>query len=406
MDQSRRELLVTGTLVAAAATAPGPVFAQATTVRAADGRPPPTDAPYQGGTEVRKLSIVNTLELEDEARKILPNGGWGYISSGSGAEWTKRENMAAFERVQIEPQALSGVGKVDLTTTILGSRLSMPVMMAPCGSHGLAHVSKEIGTARAVEAVRTLMITSTQANASMEEIAAANSGPKWFQLYFPADRGFARELILRAKAAGYTAILPTVDNVVNYPRETNIRNDFRVPTSLGKGNAPRNLSTEAGIAALRDRKVDLSWDDLAWIKSETGLPVVVKGVMSPKTAADAVRHGMDGVYVSNHGGRAFDGVPATFTVLPRIADAVQGRVPIILDGGIRRGTDIFKALALGANAVAVGRPVLYGLALGGMLGAQSVLEYLRDNLATVMVLSGAPSIKSITRDYLGPRAIA
>jgi isopentenyl diphosphate isomerase/L-lactate dehydrogenase-like FMN-dependent dehydrogenase len=398
----RREFLAAGA-AAAAMSAASRSFAQVVAPNAAAGRPPPADIPYQGGTEVKKLSVINFAELEAEAKKVLPTGGFGYIQSGAGSEWTLRENTAAFERVQIEPQAVAGFKQVDMSVNILGSRLSMPVMMAPCGSHGLAHVSKEIGTAKAVESVGTLMITSTQANESMEAIAAANRGPKWFQLYFPDDRGFALELIQRAKAAGYTAIAPTVDNVVNYPRETNIRNNFQVPISLGKGNAPRGIADQvAAIAALRNRKVDLNWNDLAWIKEQTGLPVIVKGVLSVKTAQLAVQHGMDAVYVSNHGGRAFDGVPATFTLLPRIADVVQGRVPIILDGGVRRGADVFKALALGANAVAIGRPVLYGLALGGTLGAQSVLEWYRDNLATVMVLAGTPNIKSISRDFLAP----
>jgi isopentenyl diphosphate isomerase/L-lactate dehydrogenase-like FMN-dependent dehydrogenase len=258
-----------------------------------------------------------------------------------------------------------------------------------------------LGTARAVAEAGTLMITSTQANESMEDIAATNPGPKWYQLYFPADRGYARELIQRAKAAGYTAILPTVDNVVSFPRETNIRNDFRVPVSLGKGNMPRSISDPAeGLALMRDRKVDVSWNDFSWIKEETGLPVIVKGVMSPKTAMEVVANGLDGVYISNHGGRAFDGVPATFTALPRIADAVEGRVPIILDGGVRRGTDVFKALALGASAVAIGRPALYGLALGGWMGALSVFEHFREVLAISMTLAGTPNVRAISREYL------
>ena len=409
MDLLRRDFLVKGTLMAAVATAASPALAQNNNAPSigADLRPPPTDAPYQAGTAVKSIEIINTLELEGEAQKILPTGGFGYIASGSGAEWTKRENMAAFERVQIEPQFLSGVDKIDLTTTILGSHMSMPILIAPAGSHGLAHVSKEVGTAKAAAAAGVLMITSTQANSSMEEIAQANPGPKWFQLYFPADRGFARELIMRAKAAGYTAIVPTVDNQINYPREENLRNDFRVPTSLGKGNAPKSITDPAAaIAALRDHKIDLTWADMEWIKQETGLAVVVKGVMSPKTAAQAVRAGMDAVYVSNHGGRALDGVPATISILPRIADAVQGRVPIILDSGIRRGTDVFKALALGANAVAMGRPVLYGLALGGWMGAQSVLEYMRDNVTRVMQLAGTPNLKAIKKEFLAPNRIA
>jgi lactate oxidase len=235
----------------------------------------------------------------------------------------------------------------------------------------------------------------------MEEIASHNPGPKWFQLYVPKDRGVTRELLQRAKAAGYTAVAPTVDNLFGYPREENIRNAFRPPSSLGKGNAPRSITDPAAaIAALNNRKRDLNWDDLEWIKAEGGLPVIVKGVLSPKVAANALRHGMDAVWVSNHGGRAFDGVQATISALPRIAEAVEGRVPIIMDSGIRRGIDAFKALALGATVVGCGRPVLYGLALGGALGAQSVLEYLRDNLALVMRLAGTAAVKDISTENL------
>jgi isopentenyl diphosphate isomerase/L-lactate dehydrogenase-like FMN-dependent dehydrogenase len=275
------------------------------------------------------------------------------------------------------------------------------------GSHGLAHVSKEEGTAKAARAVGTLMLTSTQSNLSMEEIAAANPGPKWFQLYYMKDRGIVRELAQRAKAAGYTAIAPTIDNLFGYPREENIRNDFRPPRSLGKGNVPRSIPDFAKAdAAMNDRKRDLTWDDLEFLKKESGLPIIVKGVLSPKVAAAALKRGMDAIYISNHGGRAFDGVQATVSILPRIADAVEGRVPIILDGGVRRGTDVFKALALGANVVACGRPVLYGLALGGALGAQSVLEYLRDNLAVVMRLAGTSSVAEISRENLVQEAEA
>jgi isopentenyl diphosphate isomerase/L-lactate dehydrogenase-like FMN-dependent dehydrogenase len=239
----------------------------------------------------------------------------------------------------------------------------------------------------------------------MEEIAAANPGHKWFQHYVQADRGIVRELLQRAKAAGYTAIAPTVDNLFAYPREENIRNEFRPPRSLGKGNAPRSIADPvAADAALNNRKRDLNWDDLEFIKKESGLPVIVKGVLSPKVAAMAVKRGMDAVYISNHGGRAFDGVQATISALPRIAEAVDGQIPIILDGGIRRGTDVFKALALGATVVACGRPVLYGLALGGTLGAQSVLEYLRDNFALVMRLAGTATVKEISGEFLVPPA--
>jgi lactate oxidase len=400
----RRDFLLSGTIAAAAMSGTSQALAQ-NNVPADAGmqQPAPSTAPYEGSKANQRIKIINLLELEPEAQKILPAGGFGYISSGSGANWTRRENMAAFERIQIDPQPLNGTEKVDLSVEILGSKLTMPVIIPPMGSHGLAHVSKEEGTAKAAHAVGTLMLTSTQSNLSMEEIAQHNPGPKWFQLYAMRDRGVLRELLQRAKAAGYTAIAPSVDNLFGYPREENIRNEFRPPRSLGKGNAPRSISDPAAaIAALDNRKRDLNWDDMEFIKKESGLPVIVKGVLSPKVAAMAIKRGMDAVYISNHGGRAFDGVQATISALPRIADAVQGRLPIILDSGVRRGTDVFKALALGANVVACGRPVLYGLALGGSLGAQSVLEYMRDNLALVMRLAGTSSIKEISRDNLVP----
>jgi isopentenyl diphosphate isomerase/L-lactate dehydrogenase-like FMN-dependent dehydrogenase len=408
MDIQRRDFLLTGTMLAAAAAAapalaqtapPGPGEARGGTVLPGDEK-----IQYTGGTEVKKLRIINTAELEIEAEKILPKGGYGYIFGGSGSDWTKRENLRAMEAIPIEPHFLAGVVKPDLSTTILGSKLPFPIIVPPMGGQGLAHVSKEIGTAQAVAAAGTLMILSTQSNIALEDVAKANPGPKWMQLYFPSDRGYARELIMRAKAAGYTAIVPTIDSTLAYPRDNNIRNDFRIPVSLGKGNAPKNEADVVKAAQIMaSRKVDLNWDDMAWIKQETGLPVVLKGVMSPVTATQAVERGVDAVYVSNHGGRALDGVSASISVLPRVADAVKGRVPIVFDGGIRRGTDVFRALALGADVVACGRPILYGLALGGNLGAQSVLEYLRNDLYIVMQLAGTPNIKSITRDHIAPR---
>jgi lactate oxidase len=351
---------------------------------------------------VQRIAIVNLNDLEAAAKQVIPPGGFGYISSGSGDEWTLRENLAAFQRIPIEPQYLSGITDPDLSTTVLGTKLPMPIIVPPMGSHGLAHVSKEAGTVKGADAAGTLMIAATPSNLPMEEIASATSSPKWFQLYFPADPGFARELLQRAKAAGYTAIVVTADTVWASPRETNLRNRFRLPRSLGRGNAPLGKSGAEADAALDNKKKDLSWDDIDFIQRESGLPIVIKGVLSPAMAATAVKRGAAGIYVSNHGGRALIGAPASISVLPRIAEAVDGRVPIILDGGVRRGADVFRALALGADVVAVGRPVLYGLALGGWLGVASVLEYLRDDLALVMKLAGTPNLRAITREYLSP----
>jgi isopentenyl diphosphate isomerase/L-lactate dehydrogenase-like FMN-dependent dehydrogenase len=405
MDIQRRDLLLTGTVVAAAAAAAAPALAQElpsgnarSNIQAGDQL-----VPYEGGKEVKRLRIINTAELELEAEKILPKGGFDYIQSGSGAEYTKRANLRAMEATGIEPHFLSGVLKPDLSVSIFGSNLPFPIIVAPMGSHGRAHVSKEVGTAQGVAATGTLMILSTVSNDSLEDVAKANPGPKWMQIYLPADRGVARELIQRAKAAGYTALIPTIDTTLAYPRETNMRNNFRTPLSLGRGNAPRNERDPVKAAQMMATKVDLNWDDIAWMKQDTNLPVIIKGVMSPVTATQAIERGVDGVYVSNHGGRALDGIAPAITVLPRVADAVRGRVPIVFDSGIRRGQDVFRALALGADVVAAGRPVMYGLALGGHLGVQSVLEYLRNDLDIVMQLAGTPDIKSITRDYIAPR---
>ena len=402
----RRDFLLTSTIAAAAAaTVSTPSTAQ-TVIETEPGvnadRP---NIPYEGSKLNRKLQIVNVLDLEPEAQKILPSGGFGYISGGSGANWTRRENTEAFSRVSIEPQALSGVAKVDLATEVLGSKLSMPLFIPPMGSHGMAHVDKEAAASRAAAAVGTLMTTSTVANLSLEEIASHNPGPKWFQFYVPTDRGYTRELIQRAKAAGYTAIAPTVDNVWSYPREENIRNVFRPPSTLGRGNLPRGMDPAEGSKMLNARKRDLNWADLEWIKEESGLPVMPKGVQSAKVAAMAVKVGLDGVWVSNHGGRAFDGVQATITVLPRIAQAVDGRIPIVFDSGVRRADHVFKALALGATVVGCGRPVMYGLALGGAQGVQSVLEHIRDNLTIIMRLAGTKNVKEITSEYLAPPQI-
>jgi L-lactate oxidase len=405
----RRDFLLSTTLAAATAatvTSSRPALAQTNvpTEPSVDTTRP--NVPYEGSRLNRKLQIVNLLDLEPEAQKVIPPGGFGYISGGSGANWTRRENTEAFSRVQIEPLALSGVAKVDLATEILGSKLSMPVFIPPMGSHGRAHVDKEAATSKGAAAVGTLMTTSTVSNLSLEEIASHNPGPKWFQLYVPSDRGYTRELLQRAKAAGYTAIAPTVDNVWPYPREENIRSGFVTPATLGLGNTPRGMDFAAGSKMISARKRDLNWDDLAWIKQEAGLPVMPKGIMSPKAAVQAVKIGLDAVWVSNHGGRAFDGVQATITMLPRIAQAVDGRVPIVFDSGVRRADHVFKAIALGATVVGMGRPVMYGLALGGAQGVQSVLEHVRDNLTTIMRLAGTKNIKEITRDYLAPPLVA
>jgi isopentenyl diphosphate isomerase/L-lactate dehydrogenase-like FMN-dependent dehydrogenase len=285
----------------------------------------------------------------------------------------------------------------DLTTTILGSRLSFPVITAPMGGQGIAHALKEIPDVQGTHYAGTLYVNSSVSHLSMEEIAAASPGPKWFQIYFPSDRGYARELLQRAKASGYTAIVVTIDGTTFGNRERPIRLGLPSP-NLGKGNGVKTPGIDPSRAM--DLKMDLNWHDVNFCRKETGLPVIVKGVLAPVTATEAVQHGCAGVWVSNHGGRALDNSLPAITALPRIMSAVSGKGLIILDGGVRRGQDVFRALALGADAVALGRPVLYGMALGGAQGVQAVYARLKTELQMVMQLAGTANIKAITRSYI------
>ncbi|HTR47417.1 MAG TPA: alpha-hydroxy-acid oxidizing protein [Verrucomicrobiae bacterium] len=364
----------------------------------ADGEPSPAQSAaassYAAPTEVKALDFINLRELEPAAQKVIPAGGFGYISSAAGDEWTKRENEAAFKRVTIVPRYLTGYKEADRSTTLLGSKVSTPLMVSAMAGHGMAHATAEIGSAKGAAEAGALYTAASLSTNTLEEIAQASTGPKWFQIYLPADRGQAREILERAKAAGYRAVVFTIDTVVSSNRETDVRNHFRSPLPIG------NFPGQNGAYAAAPIKRDLDWDDVAFIQKTTGLPVLLKGVMSPELAAQAVEHGCAGVQVSNHGGRQLDDVDASFTVLPRIADAVRGRATIVIDGGARRGQDVFKALALGAHAVAIGRPVLYGLALGGWMGVQAVFQHLDRELEMTMRLAGARTIGEISRRFV------
>jgi lactate oxidase len=391
MEQNRRGFLA-ATAVATIAGS-GPLMAQAQPQQAAPVERRPSAETYKAPSDVRKIDIVNLREIENEAAKVIPAGAFASIAGGSGDEWTKQENQAAFARHTLHPRYLTGHGAPDLSATLLGTKLSMPVITTPMAGHGLAHVSAEAGTAKGTAAAGTLFVAPLLSNITMEEIAQASDGPKWFQIYLPADRGLAKHLLGRAKAAGYGAIVVTIDSFIPGNRETLKKAKFR--SSLPQANYPADVQGRGS-----PQKRNLGWDDIAFVREETGLPVLIKGVLSPDIAAQAVDAGVAAIQVSNHGGRQLDGVPATITALPAIADAVGGRIPIILDSGIRRGQDVFRALALGASAVAVGRPVLYGLALGGWMGVQGVLEHLKGELAMTMQLAGTPTVGSISRRSL------
>jgi lactate oxidase len=349
--------------------------------------------PYVAGTSEAPIALINLLELEARAEKLIPPAAFAFIARGAGDEWTLRENRLAFDRRAILPRVYRDLTAPDTSTTLLGARLGVPFISPPTMGHGLAHRSAESGTTRGVHAAGGQFVLSTLSNHSIEQVAAASQGPRWFQLYQQQDDGITRELLQRAKAAGYTAIVHTVDVTVGGNRESNQRTGFRWPADLPLAN----LASAKGI---NRPKVGLGWRDLDFIQKESGLPVIPKGILHPDDAREALKRGAAGLWLSNHGGRQLDGAPSAFTVLREIAQANGGQAPIIIDGGVRRGQDVFKAIADGASAVALGRPTIYGLTLGGAAGVQATYAKLAEELRIVMQLSGARDLDAIRRATL------
>ncbi len=356
------------------------------------------------------LEILNLQSLEPLARDRLDPMLYDYIAGGAGDEWTLVENVAAWSRVQIMPRMLRGVAHRSLETTVLGTPVSFPVLVPPMGFHGLCHLDAEAATAAATAAEGTIFCASTVSNVSMEAIAAASGGPRWFQLYVYKDRGITRSLVERAAAAGFSALCLTVDTPIAGNRERDKRNSLRMPAHLQLGNFPPDHTDQhhhgtgkgSSLAQYIHSQWDpsLTWKDVEWLQSIAPMPIVVKGVLAPADATLAVEHGAKAVMVSNHGGRQLDSVPAPITVLPWVVDAVGEKAEVYLDGGVRRGIDVLKALAFGARAVLVGRPVLWGLTLDGADGVRAVLQQLKSELDAAMALSGCATISDITRDLI------
>lgn len=352
---------------------------------------------------------VNVREFEAVARERMSPSAFDYYCGGSGDEQTLSENERAFRRITVWPKVLVDVSEINTATTVLGGHASMPVLIAPTAFAKLAHLDGEAAIARAAGKAGTVMTVSTIASTTMEEIAAAASGPLWYQLYVYRDRAVTAELIARAEAAGYRAIVLTVDTPMLGHRERDTRNQFTLPDGVsvrnletcrtviaGASKWPEGSSFGAYIHNLFD--ASLAWSTLEWLRSVTRLPVVVKGVLRADDARRAVDAGASAIVVSNHGGRQLDGAPATIRALPPIVQAVDGEVEVLLDGGIRRGVDVLKAVALGAKAVLIGRPCLWGLAADGETGVSRVLEIFSTELRLAMALAGLPSISAITAD--------
>ena len=354
------------------------------------------------------VPFLNLAEIELAARDRLAPLAYEYYVGGANDEVTVRENRAAFEGLALRYRVLVDVSRRSTSTTVLGTRVDFPVLVAPTAFQRLACGDGELATARAAAASGTVMILSTASTCTIEDVGAIG-GNLWFQLYVYADRGMTKALVERAEASGMRAIVLTVDAPMLGRRERDLRNRFHLPDGVRLANVPSSGSVpmptghgESGLANHFASGIDaaLTWKDVDWLRSITKLPVLIKGVVRGDDAARAVDHGVAGVIVSNHGGRQLDTAIASVRALPEVAEAVAGRAEVLLDGGVRRGTDVIKALALGARAVLLGRPVVWGLAVGGESGARRVLELLRAEVDLAMALCGCPSVDDISGDLV------
>lgn len=354
-------------------------------------------------------NLINLADYEQAAADALDANAFGYYVGGSDDEVTLRENRAAFERLQLAPKMLVDVTQRDTSTKLFGQELAFPVVTAPMAIMQLAHPEGERAAVRAAGAVGVPFTLSTLATTSIEEVADAASAPLWFQLYVYKDRAVTEQLVARAEAAGYTALVLTVDVTVAGNRERDVRNRFKLPPGVALANlrdfaldGVQDQADDSALAAYAASQLDasLTWADLAWLAQLTKLPVLVKGVLRADDARRAMDAGAAGVIVSNHGGRQLDTTPAAIDVLPSIVHAVGYEGVVMMDGGVRRGTDVFKAVALGANAVMVGRPLLWGLAVDGQQGAQHVLQVLANEFDKTMALAGCTSVAEIKPDFI------
>jgi 4-hydroxymandelate oxidase len=348
--------------------------------------------------QVADPNLINVFDYEREASTRLAEGPLAYFTGGAMDERTLNDNRAAFGRRRIVPRVMTDVSTTDATVEVLGRRWPWPIWICPTALQRMAHPDGELATARAAAERGITMTVSTSASTDIGEVAAVG-GPRWFQVYLLADPGARRELIQRAVDHGYEALVMTVDLQRLGRRERDIRIGFTLPEGVTVPNVAWATGESPNEAASANFVETVTWHDLEWLAG-FGLPVIVKGILHPDDARLAIAHGAAGIVVSNHGGRQLDAAIASLDALPAVVEAVDGRVPVIMDGGIRRGTDALIALALGATAVGIGRPVLWGLAVDGEAGVGRVLDLLTDELAYSMALAGAPSLAALTRDLV------
>jgi len=359
--------------------------------------------------------LVNVFEFEPIMKARIPKQAYDYVAGGVDQEWSLRHNREAFDKITLRPRMLVNVSNLDLSTTLFGDKINFPILICPTAGHGAIHPDGELATAKAAASMQTIMILSTNSSQPYEKVAAATNFPKWFQLYPGPDLEGTWERVERAKSSGFKAIALTVDAGYNSHRERLLRNRLRGQTPPGV-NSPqtrrrRTLEEEETVSKSRPAYYGLTttlmhqldWSFYDTLKKRAGMPVLVKGILTAEDAALAVRHGADGIVISNHGARYLDYAPATIEVLPEIVQAVNRKCPILIDSGFRRGTDVLKALCLGATAVSVGRPPLWGLGAYGEAGVKRVLELLRTELALAMGLSGKVNLSQLDRTLLKMR---
>ncbi len=354
-------------------------------------------------------SVAAVADYEPLARERMTEAAWAYVAGGAADEVTLHENGAAFRRLTLRGRVLADMTGGSTASTLFGQALPFPILLAPVAHQTLVHPEGERASALAASAHGTGMVVSTQAGLPLEDIARTTTAPLWFQLYIQPDRGFTHELVRRAEAAGYRALVVTVDAPVSGLRNREQRAGFALPPGVESVNLrgmapPPRQGGGAGAAVLLGGPLLAAaptWSDVADLRTRTRLPILLKGIMTAEDARQAIEAGIDGIVVSNHGGRTLDTQPATIDVLPEIAAATGGRVPLLLDGGIRRGGDVFKALARGADAVLIGRPYIWGLAAAGAVGVSHVLHILRAELEATMALTGCRDLAAVRRAAVG-----
>ncbi|HYB77731.1 MAG TPA: alpha-hydroxy acid oxidase [Thermoplasmata archaeon] len=356
----------------------------------------------------RSVPFVSLSDVEEAASRAVGERIWSYVMGGAGTEWTDRANRAAFGRWVLKPRALAGIREVDLRTEVLGEDVRAPFYVAPTAYQGLVHPDGEVGMARAAARAGVLAVFSTLSTDSLEAIARARPrGPRWFQLYLQPEWEATERLVRRADRAGFTAIVLTADVPVLGVRDRQLRSGFAIDSSLPVGSGPGVVPPSRGPRAAGPvysvgRPHPESWEVVNRLRSVTDLPIVVKGVLDATDARRSVAHGAKAVVVSNHGGRQLDRSPPSLAVLPEVVRAVRGRAEVYLDGGVRRGTDILVALALGARAVGLGRPLLWALAAGGEAGVEQYLSLLATDTASAMILAGRGSVSKVDRTVVSP----